>query len=82
MTAPDSSNKPPALLGEGEDITGRQVEFWGDVWTVEGKNVYGWWDVVRHEQREEGRMRIKTQVAPDLLPETHPKFAHLLPKAQ
>ncbi len=81
---PTSNDSPPSdasaeLLGAGRDITGRQLEFLGQVWTVEGKNYLGWWDVVCYEQRPEGRVKVKTQVAPDVLPETHPKHARLLP---
>ena len=68
------------LLGDGLDITGRQIEFWGSVWTVECKNYLGDWDVVRREHRDEGVVKITTQVAPEALPETHPKYARLLPK--
>lgn len=67
------------LLAGGADITGRLVEYCGDVWTVSEKNYLGDWDVVRYEERENGRYKITSSIAPIVLPETHGHFARLVP---
>lgn len=80
---PDKVSESPAqhdaLLGGGVDLNGRQIEFWGHVWTVVGKNYLWWWDAVRHEHLADGTVKVTTQIAPDVLPETHSKYARLLP---
>ncbi|MBW6123145.1 hypothetical protein KZ843_09630 [Pseudomonas aeruginosa] len=68
-----------ALLGDGADITGRLVEYWGQVWTVKGLNYIGDWEVERNEARLTGAVKITSSVAPTVLPETHPHFARLVP---
>jgi DNA primase len=66
------------LLGEGADITGRQVAYWGDVWTVTARNYLGDWDVERFETRPDGLFRITSSISPKILPETHGHFARLV----
>ncbi|MFG8752966.1 hypothetical protein ACEPU1_32125 [Pseudomonas aeruginosa] len=68
-----------ALLGGGTDITGRLVEYWGEVWTVKGRNYIGDWDVERSEARQAGAVKITSSIAPTVLPEAHPHFARLVP---
>jgi hypothetical protein len=75
---PTAGNLDAALLGDGMDITGRHVEYWGDVWTVTGRNYLGDWDVERFETRPDGRFKITSSIAPDVLPETHGHFAQLV----
>lgn len=36
-----ASQGASALLGDGADLAGRLVEYWGEVWTVQGKNYLG-----------------------------------------
>lgn len=67
-----------ALLGGGANITGRLVEYWGQVWTVKGRNYIGDWDVERSEARPTGAVKITSSIAPTVLPETHPHFARLV----
>ncbi len=67
------------LLGGGANITGRLVEYWGDVWTVTGKNYIGDWDVERREVRPAGAVKITSSIAVNVLPVTHPHFARLVP---
>lgn len=69
----------PVLLGDGADITGRQVEYCWHIWTVTGKNHTGDWDVVRHEERPGGGVTITSSIDATVLPETHPHFARLVP---
>jgi hypothetical protein len=66
------------LLGAGADITGREVQYWGDVWTVKGRNYLGDWDVVRYELRPDGRVRVTSSVRATVLPEDHPHFCSLV----
>lgn len=66
-------------LDDGADLTGRRVEYWGHEWEVIGKNYLGDWDVVRFEEREDGRYRIKSSIAPKVLDTNHPHYARLLP---
>jgi len=70
---------PSALLGGGLDISGRQVEYFGEVWTVTGKNYLGDWDVERPECRPTGPVRVKSSIDAQILPEEHPHYARLLP---
>jgi DNA primase len=73
-----SADRYTGLLGDGLDITGRQIEYWGDIWTVTGKNYLGDWDVERFETRPDGRFRITSSICPKILPETHGHFARLV----
>ena len=65
------------LLGDGADIAGMLVEYWGDFWIVTGKNHLGDWDVERHENRPTGRVKVSSSISAGILPETHPHFARL-----
>lgn len=67
-----------SLLGDGMDITGRQVDYWGDTWTVTGKNYLGDWDVERFEMRPDGRFKITSSISSEVLPEAHGHFARLV----
>lgn len=67
------------MLGGGANITGRLVEYWGQVWTVKGRNFTGDWDVERNEVRPTGAVKITSSIAPTVLPERHPHFARLVP---
>jgi hypothetical protein len=75
---PSAGNFDAALLGDGMDITGRQIDYWGDIWTVTGKNYLGDWDVERFEARPDGRYKITSSISAEVLPETHGHFARLL----
>lgn len=75
----DSTQGQDALLGNGTDITGRLVEYWGQVWTVKGPNYIGDWSVERTEARPTGAVKITSSIAPTVLPDTHPHFARLVP---
>jgi hypothetical protein len=66
------------LLGDGLDITGRQVDYWGEMWTVTGMNYLGDWDVERFEMRPDGRVKITSSISSEVLPETHGHFARLV----
>jgi hypothetical protein len=66
------------LLGDGMDITGREVEYWGETWTVTGRNYLGDWDVERFEMRPDGRYKIKSSISSGVLPQTHGHFARLV----
>lgn len=66
------------LLGGGMDITGRDVEAFGQTWTVIGRNYLGDWDVERFEHRPEGRFKITSSIAPETLPETNGHYARLV----
>lgn len=65
-------------LGDGTDISGRQVEYWGETWTITGQNYLGDWEVERFEMRSDGRCRITSCVSSEILPETHGHCARLL----
>lgn len=67
-----------ALLGDGADLAGRSVEYWGQLWTITEKNYLGDWNVERLEEREDGRYRIRSSIAPHILPTSHPHFARLV----
>lgn len=67
------------LLGGGADLTGRQVQYWGDAWTVTGLNFVGDWDVERFEPRDTGSVKVTASIDPWELEETHPHYAKLLP---
>jgi hypothetical protein len=67
------------ILGNGEDLTGRQVEYWDDVWTITKKNYLGDWEVERQEIRESGNVKIKSSIDAFILPEDHPHYAKLVP---
>lgn len=67
-----------ALLGDGADLAGRSVEYWGHVWTITAQNNLGDWNVERFEEREDGRYRIRSSIAPHVLPTFHPHFARLV----
>lgn len=73
------SEGPVALLGGGADLTGRLVEYWGDVWTIADKNYIGDWDVERRETRATGAVKITSSISAVILPESHPHFACLVP---
>lgn len=83
MTKPASSmlttEEQNVLLGGGADISGRLVEYWGQVWTVKERNYIGDWDVERREARPTGAVMITSSIAPTVLPETHPHYARLVP---
>jgi hypothetical protein len=68
-----------ALLGNGTNITGRQVEYWGSVWTITGKNYLGDWEVERREHRPTGGVKVASSVDAFVLPEEHPHHARLMP---
>lgn len=68
-----------SLLGEGMDLTGATVSYWGQIWTVVGKNYLGDWGVVRYEQRGDEVIRIGSSIAPNILPAEHPHYAELVP---
>jgi len=67
------------LLGGGLDITGRQVSYFGETWTIAGKNYLGDWEVERHEARETGAVTVTSSIDALILPESHPHYAELLP---
>jgi hypothetical protein len=68
-----------ALLGDGTDITGRLVEYWGGVWTITGKNYLGDWNIERREVRPGHCVNITSSIAATVLPDAHPHFARLVP---
>ena len=68
-----------ALLGDGLDVTGRQVEYWGSVWTITGKNYLGDWDVERLERRPSGDVKVTSTIDAFVLPDEHPHHARLVP---
>lgn len=68
-----------SLFNGGADITGRMVEYWGDVWTVGRKNYCGDWDVTRRESRPTGNVKITSSIPGRIVPSDHPHFAKLLP---
>lgn len=72
------SDATTTLLGGDTDLTGRLVEYWGDVWIVVGKNYLGDWNVERCENRTAGPVKITSSIAATVLPETHPHFASLV----
>ena len=67
------------LLSDGMDLTGATVSYWGQTWTIVGKNYLGDWDVVRYEQRNGENIRIGSSIAPNILPTEHPHYAELVP---
>ena len=72
----DSERGKP--LGEGIDLTGRHVEYWGSVWTVTGKNCFGDWNVETTEQRPSGKVKVASSIDPYELPTQHPHYARLV----
>lgn len=70
--------EPDALLGGGLDITGRQVAYFGQTWTIAGKNYLGDWEVVRHPAGESGPVKVTSSIDALILPEDHPHYASLL----
>jgi hypothetical protein len=66
------------LLGGGADLTGRKVRAFGRVWEVEEKNYLGDWTVFLFEDRPDGKYRIVTSIAPEILPLDHGHYAELL----
>lgn len=68
-----------SLLGNGIDISGREIEYWGSVWTITGKNYIGDWEVERYEHWPSGRVKVTSSVDAFVLPEEHPHHARLLP---
>jgi hypothetical protein len=66
------------LLGDGADLTGRQVEYWGDIWTIVEKNYLGDWEVQRREYRPTGAVKVTCSIDPHVLPEEHPHYAKLV----
>jgi hypothetical protein len=77
-TIPIADRYSAGLLGDGMDITGRQVEYWGDTWTITGKNYLGDWDLERFEMRTDGRFKITSSISSEILPEAHGHFARLV----
>ena len=73
---PNMDDKP--LLGDGADLTGRQVEYWGDVWTIIGKNYLGDWEVQKREYRPSGAVKVTCSIDAHILPEEHPHYAKLV----
>ena len=67
------------LLGNGDCLTGRIVEAFGQQWMVSGTNYIDDWDIVRFEQRGDVVMRIGCSISSKILPADHPHCAHLLP---
>jgi hypothetical protein len=75
---PNAGRFDACLLGDGLDITGRQVEYWGEIWTISGQNHLEDWDVERFETRSDGRYKIMSSISSEVLPETHGHFARLV----
>lgn len=75
VLAPKGVSTP--LLGGGADLTGRQVEAFGDTWTITGKNYLGDWEIERPSERS-GYV-TKSSTSAEVLPEGHPHYARLLP---
>jgi hypothetical protein len=71
-----SENKK--LLGDGADLTGRQVEYWNDIWTIIGKNYFGDWNVEKQEFIDSKTIKIQSSIDPFILPKDHPHYARLL----
>lgn len=75
----DESATTATLFGGGADISGRLVEYWGDVWTIKGKNYLGDGCVERQEVRPAGCVTLTSSIAAIVLPKIHPHFARLVP---
>lgn len=73
-----SANKATSvLLGDGADLTGRQVVVFGETWTITGKNYLGDWEIERPSERP-GYV-TKSSISAVVLAEGHPHYARLLP---
>lgn len=57
---------------------GRDVNYWGNVWKIIGLNYLGDYEVVRFEDRPNGRCRIRSSCVLGL-PQDHPHYAELVP---
>lgn len=66
------------LLEDGANMVGARVFYFGHYWTVIGKNYLGDWDVERFEDRKDGRFRIESSIAPEILPYDHPHFVEVI----
>lgn len=58
-------------------LSNRIVDYWGSTWVIVGVNYCGDYDVVRFENRLDGRFRVYSSCQLDL-PRTHSHFAELL----
>jgi hypothetical protein len=76
---PDDVNEEKPVLGAGSDITGRQIQYCGFIWTVTGKNYLGDWDVERIEQRPTGSVKMTSSIDAFVLSAEHPHYALLIP---
>ena len=66
------------ILGDGADLTGREVDYWGHRWRITGKNYCGDWDVERIEERADGAYRIRSSVCGNVVSADHPHLAVLV----
>lgn len=66
------------LLGDGADLTGRSVQFFGRTWTITGKNYLGDWDVEAIDVRADGNYIIRSSISPHQMPVDHGHYAELL----